>query len=1470
MPSTKRESAMVGIHGAEPAAKKAREAGTCLHSAQADAQLWSWPMQVDTIAKQYPIVQAVSDDEGKNLTWQELSQASIKVAAALRDEGFEGMPVAAYPKTCTEVITAPAPVVIMMKHGTDALVVMLGVLRQGFPLLPLSITHADIVQRSQRYRDAMELHAPVAIISDSNLAAELQQLRPIVPVLSAKALLNAQPMHSSYHDVQTTLDNVLAYIFTSGSTGRSKCVTATNRMAWAEVQMYPSLFRDLGVVIDPRKDRFRQDHEQGWWGAAFFGEVDVALAMNIGMAMMKPTDSGIDKRGVTVMGALPSQLQNLFPGAQNIPSSLRAVLCWAERCDVALGEAWKRKGVKMADLLIASEFWLSLASANMEVCHGADGKAAHVMRAISGSSIVVLNDDMTSESDSDQGLLAVGGPQVSPGYVELVDGKACIGSGPLTRDTFKSIAGDWVCVPKDLVKRQPDGGLLNMGRAGGLIKVRGGVLMSTNVAESQLMQRSIAAACITDPVHVEGGQLLALQLARQHRYSLRESLQQAAFLRLPVVFMRSVPRNVSTGKVQKQLVQNAMTVERVAEEEALEELHKVQQTQLQWYWLLARWMALALTCGPIALCFVAALTASVFGLSKPGMAQICFMGPLGVILNVYVFSWIHVSFAYAPLGKGTLSVVVLAYALSCQQALPSLLTAGLLVTIFGRGALYKAEAWSRHTVPWHVEQLRKWLATDFGKKWTKRLSPLKITAAASLLLQVVVHVEAARSSVMQFGLCIWVLVACGRILPRAPCCEDTLSVQRVVALVMSMIETTRFLLCVPLPVLLMLPKLVMHERGSQWGWDQLALLKYCAKPITKKQVQVQYEGPDAAHSQVWSGTYRDGSVWIDLKPTVDLDVQMEDMTESASAGPAVHASTEAGRLGQRLAREAGLDFQGSVDSLRLVRLSVLLKKHMHPLPGEASVELQDLREACVSEQGFVDMVDARLQRLDAHTARSPNASKGERSKMIKAGWNSVRSWAHGGASVHREGATQAPWSCQVDNMLQWADSEDFDFGVLQEACRLAWHAHPLVRTRQPVDDVDDMDMGTSGCGMSTLTASIWALIAAQWSLLASWNGRFARIMRILVPRALWYCWPRMLVLDAKLDRLAQVKQMTERVDSWQANPAEQADAVFRSRQSSWWDNAAAVNNCVVSLECGMEKKHFFYSSITHKYADGGASAAYVHSVGDFYQQLRSHNAAAATEHTPVLEILENRLWRYVSAARCPQGSMDVYTFDIVHDIYDHQRGLSLNVEITPKVCEMMHLAGQCMGVSEEVAWMVCLTCALCRLLPDENIIKILLVHSGRMGDAAGAVASMSQYVMLVIPVARPRAATPLADIASRVSDAITKGLFRRAAPCEQAHMRVNINGVIGRAGPFAQVFKNPSWRWRDGRPSRAAYAIQLRMDKEGPTFSVKDFKCNEVLNARQFWHAVTCIGLEFATGACDDLLADIQRPDAERAEVTMS
>merc|ERR1711871_1844857 len=114
-------------------------------------------------------------------------------------------------------------------------------------------------------------------------------------------------------------------------------------------------------------------------------------------------------------------------------------------------------------------------------------------------------------------------------------------------------------------RKRPDQSLLSVGRAGGTVKVKGGVLMATNIVEIELQQGPIAAACITDPVHVEGGSCVVLEINWQDAWSLRDSLQRASFLRMPILYMCNIPRNASTGKVQKALVQGILDEDYKAE-----------------------------------------------------------------------------------------------------------------------------------------------------------------------------------------------------------------------------------------------------------------------------------------------------------------------------------------------------------------------------------------------------------------------------------------------------------------------------------------------------------------------------------------------------------------------------------------------------------------------------------------------------------------------------------------------------------------------------------------------------------------------------------------------------------------------------------------------------------------------------------------------------------------------------------------
>lgn len=1356
------------------------------------AQRWSWPYRVDEIAGSgLGDCLAITDDT-RQITWSELSRASKVVAKSLKKLGLTGTPRSAYRRN-GEAAEAPAPMVTMLPHNLESVIILLGVLRQGFPLLPLSITHNNRSQLLSRYEDAMLLFEPVAaVVTDTptgqNLMMELKNFRPVLQVISASDLLNGETSVEDYEDVVTTTDHVLSYIFTSGSTGKSKCVVATNRMAWAECQWYPELFQKLGYQVDPRKDRWRLDHEMGWWGAAFFGEVDVALAMAMCIVMMKPTDPDWGHRGVTVSGALPSQLNNLWPAAKNIPSSLRVVFSWAERCDVELGRAWLAQGVKMADLLIATEYFLTFASCNLELAKGSDGRVSHAMRPLGKAQVFILDESLKPLPDSPEeftGLLGVAGPQVTPGYVERLDGRALIGAGPLSEDMFKVINGEWVLVPKDIIKKRPDNSIVSIGRGGGTVKVRGGVLMATNVAELRLTRGAVSACCITEPVHVEGGASVVLELQRGDRWGLRKSLQDASFLRMPILYTCTMPRNESTGKVQKALVQELRKKEAQLEAQLRSEQRGREQSQVAWYWRMIK---------PVLLLILGLQPRSAWNLVQALLSSSklwwILLALLGVgkesVLQLCLAAWTYGALAQAGACGQRSFVVLLPLLPALLRSLPGALVATALLT----------------AVLLLGQETKKW--QDLRQK----VGRLRFSIALALLLRL-----PSKDASCLYSVGLLLLYAGNRRPPFGPG-----AVHQVSAYLCSLVESLRYMACFPVLFLLALPSMVQSEL-QKFAWSKLsANLSGFAK---QAPAEVEPLLKRVSGRIYWK------RIWVDFEAA--QDAVDEDDPMGADLAPAVPcvASSPAQICAQQLARQAGVDFR-SVDSLKIARLSVLLKKYMKPKGGLEALEFNDLREAAADEGSFLRLAEERLEVAQPEDAGANNSAGENR------GTDRLMEFLTGGLRTHREGATNAPWDCQVDVLLRWQGAP-LNEERLQRAVDLVIQQQPMLRACVPPDDSTDLLLGSRNSGFSTTVAASWSLLN-ELNFLEQWPK-----VRRAVAGAIYLCWPRTFIRSANAFKIPKLAKTTSK-DS--KNLADEVYGVMNESGWAWWRSDSSLNMCLIHLEKNSEVTSCVYCSVTHKYADGGAVAAFVTALSEAYAVLERGEMPSGEEH-PVLSVQEQRLWRYLEGLPGREGQVDVYLFDIVNDMYNHKWGHSVGIDFTMKICDLVRAAGRRMACSEEIAWISCMSCAMLRLMPDEEMLKLMIVHNGRLGEAEGAVACVSNYVMLRIPCLE-RGNSPVADICSRVKYMVTHGHFSRPRSTEQAHARLNIGGMIGTDGNFVQLFK--TGRGRDPSWSRAPYVIQLRMDNEGGIWCVKDFKCHEFLDPTTFWRAAVAAAQEIAEG----------------------
>eukprot|EP00747_Dinoflagellata_sp_TGD_P021287 gnl/TRDRNA2_/TRDRNA2_128405_c0_seq1.p1 gnl/TRDRNA2_/TRDRNA2_128405_c0~~gnl/TRDRNA2_/TRDRNA2_128405_c0_seq1.p1 ORF type:complete len:517 (-),score=69.61 gnl/TRDRNA2_/TRDRNA2_128405_c0_seq1:193-1590(-) len=455
------------------------------------------------------------------------------------------------------------------------------------------------------------------------------------------------------------------------------------------------------------------------------------------------------------------------------------------------------------------------------------------------------------------------------------------------------------------------------------------------------------------------------------------------------------------------------------------------------------------------------------------------------------------------------------------------------------------------------------------------------------------------------------------------------------------------------------------------------------------------------------------------------------------------------------------------------------------------------------------------------------------------------SWVRGGATVHREGPTAAPWDCQVDVLLEWQGQEPLDKKQLNNALFDVMQQHPLLRAQPPPDDSLDTLLGNGCCDFSSTAAATWALLNAVWSEHRSWEWRWCKFVRWVVTQALWWCWPRTLVLEHDCCRHVDIHTLSRDSDGWSKNQADEVYDAVGQAWTSWYDSRSMVNVCLIMLNTGSETKQYLYCTLSHKYCDGGCAATFVHALRESYEaRMRAEESPGI--QSAILQVQQDRLWSYLSGRRCPQGSVDAYFMDINNDSFYHDIGHTVGAYFTERVCNTMRAVGLRIGCSEEIAWLACITCALFRLMPDEKIIKIMMVHNGRLGDAENAIGCVSQYVMFSILCTNERKNTPLADVACRVKYAVTNGKFTRPGPCEQAHAKVNIGGMIGADGHFSQVFR--THRAKKPGTSRAPHVLQLRMDNEGTTWSVKDFKCHKLWEPKVFWETTICAGLEIADG----------------------
>eukprot|EP00927_Polykrikos_kofoidii_P000683 TRINITY_DN10250_c0_g1_i6.p1 TRINITY_DN10250_c0_g1~~TRINITY_DN10250_c0_g1_i6.p1 ORF type:complete len:1616 (+),score=268.28 TRINITY_DN10250_c0_g1_i6:71-4849(+) len=245
---------------------------------------------------------------------------------------------------------------------------------------------------------------------------------------------------------QNTLPGVplppLCFLFTGGTT-RGRCVAVTHDMVRHESLRYTECLRlpsDVRVLAQTSV----------YWGASALGQLSIALAYG-GCAVMTEANEAeelravIDAESVDVLGIVPDQLRMLTEDPHVELPRMRAVFTWGEALRPALAELWRNHpgGARIRELLISTEYWLSLYAAPIDPGFGSE---ARLLRPVRGARVLVLGADGDPVKPGELGELLLAGPMVTCGYVQMSTG--CASGGSPTRDGTTKDGGVAMCASK--------------------------------------------------------------------------------------------------------------------------------------------------------------------------------------------------------------------------------------------------------------------------------------------------------------------------------------------------------------------------------------------------------------------------------------------------------------------------------------------------------------------------------------------------------------------------------------------------------------------------------------------------------------------------------------------------------------------------------------------------------------------------------------------------------------------------------------------------------------------------------------------------------------------------------------------------------------------------------------------------------------------------------------------------------------
>ncbi|WP_065489848.1 non-ribosomal peptide synthetase [Rhodococcus opacus] len=456
------------------------------------------------VARTPDAVAIVYDNE--SLSYAEFSARVNRLARRLIDEG----------------VGPESLVALGMRRSLELVTGIYAVLRTGAAFVPL-----DPDQPPARNDYILETTGPVCVLSTSRDGFDTSRNRVLNVDALDLSVYSSEPVGESEVVTPARPENLAYVIFTSGSTGRPKGVSVShraivNQMSWlaAEYEL-----GDSDVVVQKTPVTF----DVSMW------ELLVPLAVGARMIVARPDGhrdpdyllSLMQDSGVTVAAFVPSMLAALLADPETcLPDSLRCVFAGGEELPVELSaQCASRSKARLDNKYGPTEYAVTATSHR---CDGLERESVPIGEPVWNTTALVLDRRLHPVPIGVEGELYLAGVQLSRGYHR----RQGLTAERFVADPFGA-AGTRLYRTGDVVKWNPRGQLMYVGRLDSQVKVRGLRIELGEIETALVAQQTIVQAVVIVHDGEFGQQLVGYVVPAGGRLIDVESVRVTAGRSLP-------------------------------------------------------------------------------------------------------------------------------------------------------------------------------------------------------------------------------------------------------------------------------------------------------------------------------------------------------------------------------------------------------------------------------------------------------------------------------------------------------------------------------------------------------------------------------------------------------------------------------------------------------------------------------------------------------------------------------------------------------------------------------------------------------------------------------------------------------------------------------------------------------------------------------------------------------------------------